>query len=65
MHKDSDAPMVYPVDFETMKSDKGFINYLSSLIGFRKYGIGIYTETIDAIREVLNSIEQEMQEMKR
>jgi hypothetical protein len=62
-YKDSDVPAVYPVDFERMKSDSGFINYLSSLIGFRKYGIGVYSSTIEAIQEVIISIEREMKEM--
>ncbi len=63
-HKDSDVPMVYTIDFEKMKSDSGFINYLSSLIGFRKYGVVIYSDTIEAIQDVISFIEQEMMNIK-
>ncbi len=63
--KDSDVPMVYPVDLEKMKSDTGFINYLYGLIGLRKYGIGIYNSTINGIEEAISAIEKEMKNLEK
>ena len=56
--------MVYPVDFERMKSDTEFINYLSSLRGFRKYGAEVYQSTIEGVQKVITSINTELENLK-
>ncbi|MDX1332030.1 MAG: DUF6090 family protein [Robiginitalea sp.] len=63
--KDSPTPMVYPVDFEAMKSDTEFINYLSSLISVRKFGIYTYGNTIAEIQKVIASIDTELETLEQ
>lgn len=63
--EDSDAPVAYPVDFEKMKSDTGFINYLSSLVGFRKYGAEVYQGTIEGIDKVIGEIDREIADLEK
>lgn len=64
-YKDLPAPVAFPVDFEKMKSDQAFINYLSSLIGFRSYGVITYNNAIEGIQKVLAAIEYEMKQLKK
>lgn len=63
-YKEGAIPMVYPVDFERMKSDTEFINYLSSLRGFRKYGAEVYQSTIEGVQKVITSINTELENLK-
>ena len=63
-YKDLPFPAPFPVDFERMKSDDDFINYLSGLIGFRTYGITVYDNTIEEIQTVIAAIDQEMERLK-
>ncbi len=63
--EDSDTPVAYPVDFEKMKSDTGFINYLSSLVGFRKYGAEVYQGTIEGIDKVIGEIDREIADLEK
>ena len=63
--KDSDTPMVYPVDFEAMKADTEFINYLSSLLSVRKYGVYMYANSIEEIQQVIASINTELEILKK
>lgn len=55
---------VYPVDFEAMKSDPSFVNYISQLILIRAAGIVWYEGTIREIDQVLAGIDQELQTLK-
>ena len=63
-YKDLPFPASFPIDFDRMKSDDEFINYLSGLIGFRNYGINVYTKTIEETQKVIDAIEQEMERLK-
>ena len=63
-YKDLSFPATFPVDFERMKSDEEFINYLSGLIGFRNYGITVYANTIEENQTIIAAIEQEMERLK-
>lgn len=62
--KDSDSPAVYPVDFESMKADTPFINYLSSLLSVRKYGVRVYENTIEEMKKVIASIDLELENLR-
>ena len=64
-YKDKPAPVAFPVDFEKMKSDTAFINYLSSLIVIRSYGVTVFADTIEEIQKVLSAIEHEMENLKK
>jgi hypothetical protein len=61
--KDSSTEiMVYPVDFERMKEDREFINFLSELIVTRSIVIGEYRQTIAEIEKVIKATEEELAE---
>jgi hypothetical protein len=62
---DSDTPMVYPVDFEAMKADTEFINYLSSLLSVRKFGVYMYANSIEEIQQVIASINTELEILEK
>ena len=64
-YKESNFPTPYPVDFEKMKSDTEFINYLSSLIGFRKFGVDVYDNTIKGIEQVVALIDTELEHLRK
>jgi hypothetical protein len=52
---------ILPVDFESMKADRQFINMLSELIVYRSRGVYQYTRTIDLINAALQSIEDQLE----
>ncbi len=56
---------VHPIDFEAMKADSGFVNYISQLILIRAAGIQWYEGTIREIDQVILSIDQELETLKR
>ena len=58
------VPVALPVDFEKIKSDTGFANYLSLLIGMRNYGVSTYANTIEEIQKVITSINEELETLK-
>ena len=57
-------PMVYPVDFERIKADAGFINFLSSLTSIRDAGVRFYENTISETEKVIASIDREIERLK-
>lgn len=64
--KDSSTGIiVYPVDFERMKKDQEFINFLSELIVTRSLVINEYYQTIDEIKNVIIAVEQEINLLNR
>ncbi|MEJ2584736.1 MAG: DUF6090 family protein [Robiginitalea sp.] len=63
--QDRQQPMVYPVDFEDMKADDGFVNFLSELIVVRAAGIRFYEQTISSIRAVLAAIDNELKKLRK
>ena len=55
---------VHPVDFETMKADPAFVNYISQLILVRAAGIQWYEGTILEIDKVISGIDRELVPLK-
>ena len=55
---------ILPVDFESMKADKRFVNMLSELIVYRSRGVYQYTKTIGFLNTVLQSIEDELKTLQ-
>lgn len=67
-YKDNDdltQLQVYPVDFEKMKADPGFSNFLSQLILVRAAGIQWYEMTIQEIDQVIAGIDRALENLKR
>jgi hypothetical protein len=56
--------MVYPVDFERIKADTGFMNFMTSLASVRAAGIGFYESTISETEQVIASLDQEIEKLK-
>ena len=63
-HGDITNIEVYPVDFEAMKADPSFVNYISQLILIRAAGIQWYEGTIREIDQVISGIDQELEILK-
>jgi hypothetical protein len=55
---------VLPVDFESMKADKRFVNMLSEMIVYRSSGVYEYSQVIAAIRNVLRLMEGELKTLR-
>jgi len=55
---------VYPVDFEAMKADPRFVNYISQLILVRAGGIQWYEGTIREIDHVIRGIDSELENFR-
>lgn len=55
---------ILPVDFESMKADKQFVNMLSELIVYRSRGVYQYTQTIGSINGVLQAIEDQLKTLQ-
>lgn len=55
---------VFPVEFEKMKTDTGFVNFLSSLIMIRGAGIRFYENIIKEVAAVIAAIDAELEILK-
>lgn len=62
-YKDGEKIIVYPVDFERVKSDREFVNFLSSMISVRAAGLRYYDRNMKAIQKTLHSIESELKSL--
>jgi len=58
------GPMVYPVDFERIKKDTDFINFLAQLIAVRAAGVQFYEGRISQTEQVISAIDQEIDTLK-
>ena len=63
-YRDNGEIMVFPVDFEKIKADPGFINFLAEMIAIRAGGIRFYENTILKTGEVIDAIGKELEMLK-
>ncbi|MBT8300632.1 MAG: hypothetical protein KJO63_04830 [Maribacter sp.] len=54
------ASLASPVDFEVLKTDDEFLNFLSVLIAIRKDNVEISKQTGDALKKLVEHIDQEL-----
>jgi len=57
--------MVYPVDFEAMKVDPSFVNFLAQLIVLRASGVRFYEGIIQEISTVISAIDTELETLRK
>ena len=57
-------PNILPVDFESMKADRQFVNMLSELIVYRSRGVYQYSKVIDLINAALRAIEVQVETLR-
>ena len=57
-------PNILPVDFESMKADRQFVNMLSELIVYRSRGVYQYSKVIDLINAALRAIEDQVETLR-
>ncbi|MCO5725853.1 DUF6090 family protein [Robiginitalea marina] len=63
-YRDNGDIMVFPVDFEKIKADTGFINFLATLIAIRAAGIEFYERTMAKTEEVIAGIDRELDNLE-